>query len=130
MLLTQGNWRIKKKNFWNELFHLVSCIPQNEMVVLAGDMNGHVGSSYVGYDGMHSGCWCGYLCGVKSRQFAYGPADVLVPCGRLSWLLPAFDCTLISQSYLLTYLHYHPSSLASLKHTTVYLSGVISLRLS
>ena len=28
---------------------------------------------------------------------------VLVPCGRLSWLLPAFDRTLISHSYLLTY---------------------------
>jgi len=25
------------------MFHLVSCIPQSEMVVLAGDMNGHVG---------------------------------------------------------------------------------------
>ena len=23
----------------------MSCIPQNEMIVLAGDMNGHVGSS-------------------------------------------------------------------------------------
>jgi len=34
---------------------LVSCIPQSEMVVLAGDMNGHVGSNNVGYDGMHSG---------------------------------------------------------------------------
>ena len=38
---------------WNEVFHLVSCIPQNEMVVFAGDMNGHVGSSNVGYDGTH-----------------------------------------------------------------------------
>ena len=28
----------------------------------------------------------------------------LVPCGRLSWFLPAFDRTLISHSYLLTYL--------------------------
>ena len=28
---------------------------------------------------------------------------VVVPCGRLSWLLPAFDRTLISHSYLLTY---------------------------
>ena len=34
-----------KECFWNEVFHLVSCIPQNEMVVFAGDMNGHVGSS-------------------------------------------------------------------------------------
>jgi len=45
----------EKENFWNEVFHLVSCIPENEMVVLAGDMKGHVGSSNVGYDGMHSG---------------------------------------------------------------------------
>ena len=34
---------------------LVSCIPQNEIVVFAGDMNGHVGSSNVGYDGTHGG---------------------------------------------------------------------------
>jgi len=37
------------------LFHLESCIPQNEMVVFAGDMNGHIGSSNVGYDGTHGG---------------------------------------------------------------------------
>ena len=37
----------EKENFWNELFYLVSCIPQNEMVVLAGDMNGHVGSNTI-----------------------------------------------------------------------------------
>jgi len=45
----------EKESFWNEMFHLVSCIPQNEMVVLAGDMNQHVGSSNVGYNGMHGG---------------------------------------------------------------------------
>ena len=31
----------------------MSCIPQNEMLVLAGDMSGYVGSSNVGYDGTH-----------------------------------------------------------------------------
>jgi len=45
----------EEENFWNEVFHLVSCIPQNETVVLAGDMNRHVGSSNVGYDGTHGG---------------------------------------------------------------------------
>jgi len=35
------------------VFYLVSYIPQNEMTVLAGDMNGHVGSSNVIYDGTH-----------------------------------------------------------------------------
>jgi len=37
------------------MFHLVSCIPQNEMVVLADDMNGHLGSINVGYEGTHGG---------------------------------------------------------------------------
>jgi len=39
------------KSFWNKLFHLVSCIPQNEMGVVAGGMNGHVGGNNVDYDG-------------------------------------------------------------------------------
>ena len=30
-----------------DVIHLVSCIPQDEMVVFAGDMNGHIGSSNV-----------------------------------------------------------------------------------
>ena len=42
------------------MFHLVSCIPQNEMVVFAGDMNGHIGSSNVGCDRTHGGF--GYSC--------------------------------------------------------------------
>jgi len=45
----------EKESFWNDAFHLVSCIPQNEMVVLAGHMNGHIGSSNVGYDGTYGG---------------------------------------------------------------------------
>jgi len=28
----------EKERFWNEVFHLVSCIPQNEMVLFAGDI--------------------------------------------------------------------------------------------
>ena len=32
-----GKREDKKESFWNEVFHLVSCIPQNEMLVLAGD---------------------------------------------------------------------------------------------
>ena len=50
----------EKETFGNEVFHLVTCIPQNEMVVFAGDMNGHIGSSNVGYDGTHGGFGYGY----------------------------------------------------------------------
>jgi len=45
----------EKERFWNEVFHLVSCIPQNEMVAFAGDMNGHIRISNGGYDGTHGG---------------------------------------------------------------------------
>jgi len=45
----------EKENLWNELFHLVSCTPWNKIVVLASDMNRHVGSNNVGYDGAHGG---------------------------------------------------------------------------
>jgi len=50
-----GKLEEEKESFWNKVFHLLSCIPQNEMFVLAGDMNGHVGSSNVGYDRTHGG---------------------------------------------------------------------------
>jgi len=50
-----GKLEEEKESFWNEVFHLVRSIPQNEMLVLARDMNGHVGSSNVGYHGMHGG---------------------------------------------------------------------------
>jgi len=64
----------EKESFWNEVFHLVSCIPQNEMDAIAGDMNGHDGSSSAGYDGTH-GCF-GYgdrnVDGSRILEFADG----------------------------------------------------------
>ena len=44
MLLSPHSGKLdeEKESFCNEVFHLVSCIPWNEMVVLAGDMNGRV----------------------------------------------------------------------------------------
>ena len=38
----------EKESFWDNVFHLLSCISQNEMVVFAGDTN-------AGYDGTHGG---------------------------------------------------------------------------
>jgi len=32
----------EKENFWKEMFHFGSFTPQNEMAVLAYDMNGHL----------------------------------------------------------------------------------------
>jgi len=64
----------EKESFANKVFYLVSCVLQNEMVVFAGDMNGHVGSSNVGYDGTHGGFGYGSRNADGSRilEFADG----------------------------------------------------------
>jgi len=64
-----GKREEEKESFWDDVFHLVSCIPQNEMVVFAGDMNGHIGVAMLAMMGqmvvlgmalgtlMVPGCW-------------------------------------------------------------------------
>jgi len=73
----------ERENFWNKLFHLVSCIPQNEMVVLVGDMNGHVGSNSVGYNGMHGGYRFGDRNADGSRILEFADGLNLVICNTL-----------------------------------------------
>jgi len=73
----------KKENLWNEMFHLVSCIPQNEMVVSVGDTNGHVGSNSVGYDGMHGDYGFGDRNADGSRISKFADGLNLVICNTL-----------------------------------------------
>jgi len=82
MLLTKRNRR-RKKSLWNEVFHLVSCIPQNEIVVSAGDMNGHVGSSNVGCNGTHGGFGYGDRNADGSRMLEFADGLNLVICNTL-----------------------------------------------
>jgi hypothetical protein len=44
-----------KRQFWEQLDALVSSVPISEKLFLGGDLNGHVGSTRVGFDGMHGG---------------------------------------------------------------------------
>jgi len=78
-----GKPQEKKENSWNELFHLLSCIPQNEMVVLAGDTNEHVGSNCVGYDGMHGGYGYGDRNANGSRILEFPDGLNLIICNTL-----------------------------------------------
>jgi len=73
----------EKENVWNDVFHLVSCIPQNETIVLAGDMNWHAGSTNVGYDGTHAGFGYGDRNGDGSRIFEFADGLNLVICNTL-----------------------------------------------
>ena len=61
----------------------MSCIPQNEMVVLAGDMNGHVGSNSVGYDGTHGGYVFGARNANGSRILEFADGLNLVICNTM-----------------------------------------------
>jgi len=65
------------------MFHLVSCIPQNEMVVLAGDMNEYVGSIYVRYDGTHGGFGYGDRNADGSRILEFADGLNLLICNTL-----------------------------------------------
>jgi hypothetical protein len=44
-----------KMQFWEELDALVSSVPISEKLFIRGDLNGHVGSTRVGFDGVHGG---------------------------------------------------------------------------
>jgi hypothetical protein len=44
-----------KMQLWEELDALVSSVPISEKLFIRGDLNGHVGSTIVGFEGVHGG---------------------------------------------------------------------------
>jgi hypothetical protein len=44
-----------KRQFWEQLDALVSSVTISEKLFIVGDLNGHVGSTRVGFDGVHVG---------------------------------------------------------------------------
>ena len=50
-----GRSEEEKDTFWDKAFQLVSSMPQNEMVIVAGDLNGYVGKNSDGYEGVYGG---------------------------------------------------------------------------
>jgi hypothetical protein len=44
-----------KRQFWEQLDALVSSVHISEKIFIGGDLNGHVGSIRVGFDGVHEG---------------------------------------------------------------------------
>jgi hypothetical protein len=41
--------------FWEELDALINSVSLSEKLFIGGDFNGHVGSTRVGFDGVHGG---------------------------------------------------------------------------
>ena len=65
------------------MFHLVSCVPQNEMVVLTDDINGLVGSSNAGCDGTHGGFGYGDRNADGSKILEFADRLNIVICNSL-----------------------------------------------
>jgi hypothetical protein len=42
-----------KRQFWEQLDALISSVPISEKLFIGGDLNGHIGSTRVGFDGVH-----------------------------------------------------------------------------
>jgi hypothetical protein len=54
-----------KRQFWEQLDALVSSVSISEKLFIGEDLNGHIGSSRVGFDGAHGGF--GYM-GVGTKK--------------------------------------------------------------
>ena len=59
-----GRKEEEKDKFWNELFDTVRCMPDSEKVIMAGDLNGHIGEERVGYEAVHGG----YSFGLRNSE--------------------------------------------------------------
>jgi len=61
-------------------YQIVSEISVDEMVVFAGDMNGHVGRSNTGYAGVHGGFGYGVRNADRSRILEFAESFCLLIC--------------------------------------------------
>ena len=78
-----GRSEEEKDVFWDKVFQLVNNIPQNDVVIVAGDLNGHVGKTSSGYEGVHGGFGYGDRNVEGVRILEFGDAMNLVICNTM-----------------------------------------------
>ena len=69
-----------KDKFWEELFDVVNNIPSAEKVVVAGDLNGHIGKEKDGYETIHGGYSFGMRNAEGDRILEFAAATNMVIC--------------------------------------------------
>ena len=69
----------EKEEYWENITQTVNSIPQQEGIILGGDLNGHIGESIDGYEGTHGGFGYGTrnVEGEKVLEFAVATNTVL-----------------------------------------------------
>ena len=73
----------EKDKFWEELFDIVNNIPSTEKVVVAGDLNGHIGEERDGYETIHGGYSFGMRNAEGERILEFADATNMVVCNSV-----------------------------------------------
>ena len=73
----------EKDKFWEELFDIVNNIPSTEKVVVAGDLNGHIGKERDGYETIHGGYSFGMRNAEGERILEFADATNMVVCNSV-----------------------------------------------
>ena len=76
----QGLGNDEKERFYESLIQLVAKINENDMVIIWGDLNGHVDREANVYEGVHRGCGYGVRNVEGERILEMGSALDLVVC--------------------------------------------------
>ena len=69
-----------KESFYADLIHHTSKIDEKEIIILGGDLNGHVGETTSGYDNVHGGFGYGVRNAEGERILEFGLALSMVVC--------------------------------------------------
>jgi len=78
-----GRSNEEKDDFWDKLIALTSSISGGEVILLGGDLNGHVGSRSDDYVGVHGGFSYGTRNVEGERILEFGDAMEMVVCNTL-----------------------------------------------
>ena len=75
-----GREREEKEEFWQDLSEFVGEIPSEEKIILAGDLNGHIGERAEGYEEVHGGFGYGVRNGEGESILEFAKQQKLVVC--------------------------------------------------
>ena len=75
-----GREREEKDEFWQSLSEIVWEIPSEEKIILAGDLNGHIGERADGYEEVHGGYGYGVRNGEGERILEFALQQKLAVC--------------------------------------------------
>jgi hypothetical protein len=74
-----GHNKNTKREFWEGLEDMVGSVASGEKIFIGGDLNGHVGTSNTGFEGVHGG----FVYGIRNQEgedvLSFSPAyDMIV----------------------------------------------------